>query len=259
MTLRLASRARRLWNYGAGLRKRFGLVAGTRLSYAMAQVDYRAAEGTPVPFRVPKWKTPVYLRAGTSDAEVFRQILLSGEFDFPLAARPLRILDGGANFGLASLVFHHRWPSAAIVGIELESGNFAAARRNCDPYPTIALRHAALWGESGSVAIANPGSDEHSFRASLDGQGSVRAYRIGELLDDLGWESVDLLKLDIEGAERHVLADSAAWLPRVRALLVELHDRFEPGCTAALHAALAGGDWDVRQRGEYTLATRRVG
>ncbi|MEP6591150.1 MAG: FkbM family methyltransferase [Gemmatimonadota bacterium] len=256
----VVEKARRFWHAGDGFRERFGLVAGTRLSWQYANAKYRGVPGTLVRVGLPESGRTVELRAGSSDAEVYQQLVLNRELDVDLSPPPARIIDGGANFGLASLLMAAHWPEARIVSVELERGNFELAQRNCAGVSAIDVRHAALWGSSGRVAIANPAADAHSFRAeSGTGATSVRAYRVGELLDELGWDTVDLVKLDIEGAERQVLGDGAAWLPRVRHLLVELHDRFEPGCSEALTAALAGGDWDVRQQGEYQLASRRNG
>ncbi|MES2125593.1 MAG: FkbM family methyltransferase [Gemmatimonadota bacterium] len=254
----LLGKARRFWRAGDAFRERFGLVRGTRMSWQYADASYRRAPGSLVPLAIPEMGRSVLLRAGSSDAEVFHQLIVKRELDFSLQPPPARIIDGGANFGLASVLFAQRWPGARIVGIELERSNFELAVRNCAGSDQIEIRHAALWGQSGIVSVANPEADAHSFRASFgEASGGVRAYRVGELLDELGWDRVDLVKLDIEGAERQVLADGAAWLPRVRHLLVELHDRFEPGCTEALSAALAGGGWDVRVQGEYQLASRR--
>jgi hypothetical protein len=53
----------------------------------------------------------------------------------------------------------------------------------------------------------------------------------------------DVIKLDVEGEEARLLADapSRAVLCSARCIALELHDRFEPGCTAALDAFLADG------------------
>ncbi|MES2304449.1 MAG: FkbM family methyltransferase [Gemmatimonadota bacterium] len=254
------AKARRMWRYGTQSRARFGVVEGTRVASSLADAEYRRPAGEVVPVRIPGWQVPVLLRARSSDIEVFRQLFIGGDLEFALAGTPARIVDGGANIGLASLIFAARWPDAQIVGVELEPANFALARRNCAHRPNIDLRNGALWGSSGSVAVVNPDADAHSFRAEMSaGATDIRAYRVGELLDTLGWDTVDLVKLDIEGAERVVLGDADAWLPRVHHLLVELHDRFEPGCTDAFEAAVKRDEWQVQRQGEYLLASRRRG
>lgn len=170
------------------------------------------------------------------------------------------MIDGGANIGLASVVFANRWPAAEILAVELDASNASLAQANLASYPGVKVIHAGLWKESTLLAVENPVDQAWAFRATTvtpHGTGSVPGVRIPDLLDGAGWPTVDIIKLDIEGAEIEVLGDSRGWLPRTRCLLVELHDRFRPGCQDALEAALAGGDWHVEPSGEYLVAWRR--
>ena len=48
-----------------------------------------------------------------------------------------------------------------------------------------------------------------------------------------GLRSIDLLKVDIEGAEHELFAQASdAWLSATRCIVVETHERFRPGVTA---------------------------
>jgi len=49
----------------------------------------------------------------------------------------------------------------------------------------------------------------------------------------------DLLKVDIEGSEKSMFEHCDAWIDRVRMIVVELHDRFMPGCQSAFESATA--------------------
>jgi FkbM family methyltransferase len=51
----------------------------------------------------------------------------------------------------------------------------------------------------------------------------VVALTMPKIMEDLHISHIDLLKMDIEGAEKAVLRDAAAWLPKVEFLVVELH------------------------------------
>jgi Methyltransferase FkbM domain len=53
---------------------------------------------------------------------------------------------------------------------------------------------------------------------------------------EAGLDSIDLLKVDIEGAEIEVF-DSCFLIAKVRVLAIELHDREPPGCTLAVKDA----------------------
>ena len=61
--------------------------------------------------------------------------------------------------------------------------------------------------------------------------------------------------MDIEGAEIGALRDSG-WLERVDTLMVELHDRFRPGCSEALDAAARGRGFVETRSGEYVVLSR---
>lgn len=245
----------RFWKHGRAFRAHYGMLAGTRLQRRLSAIRWRTPAPAIVDVTLPDWEAPIALRAGTSDADVLTQVVVHDELEITLEAPPRRILDGGCNIGIASRVFARHWPDAEIVGVELDAGNLAMAARNCAAFPRITLRRAALWDGPGLVRVSDPGDGAWSLRAEAGG-GDVPAIALGALFDELGWESVDLVKLDIEGAERRVLDDAPNWLPRVRHLLVELHDRFEPGCEAAFERALAGGAWSLRRSGEYLLASR---
>jgi FkbM family methyltransferase len=247
----------RFWRNSLPFRARFGQVAGLQLANNIADVSYRSPDGSVVPVKVPGWRDPLWMRTGTTDVDVFCQVVIGRELEFDIPA-PRRILDGGANIGIASRVFADRWPDAAVVAVEFEPANHAMLLRNCAAHPRIQARWAALWNECGQVSVAAGENGEWGFQvdSAKTGLADVSAITIEQLLDDLGWESVDLVKLDIEGAEREVLATASRWLPRVNHLVVELHERFAPGCVAAFEAAIDRRQWSVRPHGEYLVASR---
>ena len=58
-----------------------------------------------------------------------------------------------------------------------------------------------------------------------------------------GTESVDLLKIDIEGSELEVFnVASRSWLPKVKNICIELHG---DECRKALMTALDGSDYEI--------------
>jgi FkbM family methyltransferase len=227
----------------------------------MADASYRLAHGTEVPVSIPEWRAPLVIRAGTSDADVFRQVVVQRDLEIPLSFRPRRIVDAGANIGISARVFAERWPEARIVAIELEAANVALLARNSASYPQVTVRHGGLWHGRGWVGVRNPGADAWMFAAieqAADIPGAIPSFGVDDLLDDAGWDTVDLLKMDIEGGEIAVLNASARWIQRCRCIAVELHDRYAPGCREALERALDPGLWQVSRHGEYVVAERRV-
>ena len=226
----------------------------------MADAGYRQPPGTEVAVSIPEWRAPLVVRARGSDPEAFRQVVVNRELEFPVTPAPRTILDAGANIGISVRVFAERWPDARIVAIELEAENAALLRRNCAAYSKVAVREGGLWSGKGWLRLVDSAADAWAFSAAeqpYGGEGAIPSYGVADLLDDAGWDTVDLLKLDIEGAEIPVLRSADRWLHRCRRIVVELHDRFAPGCTEALHAALSGGEWTTRPHGEYMVAERK--
>jgi hypothetical protein len=58
---------------------------------------------------------------------------------------------------------------------------------------------------------------------SPSGERRARGLSVNSLLDSLGWDRVDFVKMDIEGAEREVLRRNTAWAHRVHSIKVEAH------------------------------------
>jgi FkbM family methyltransferase len=244
-------------------RDRFGLLGGTRLGLALRR-DYTLPPGTPFRAPTPTLPHPVWLRAGTSDAVVFQQILVWEELRFALPDPPRLIVDAGANIGLASVWFAHRHPGARVVALEPEPANFEMLRRNAAPYPNIEPRRQALWSRPGRLRITNPDAAAYGFQVGEEGtmppaadDGVVESVDVPMLLREAGADRIDLLKLDVEGAELEILRDGAdRWIDRVGTLAIELHDRFRPGCSEALERAIAGRGFTRERVGEYVVLRR---
>ena len=64
---------------------------------------------------------------------------------------------------------------------------------------------------------------------------------------------IDVLKIDIEGSELEVLKHSKAWIDDVKTIIIELHDRFQPGCTEALAIAIGGHTYRNSTTGESVV------
>ena len=237
-------------------RHRFGHIAGFRLWFHLRQ-HLRRSRGTWHEVQVPGFNHPVTLRAGTSDVLAFIQILIDGELDFPMDEEPATIVDAGANIGLASLYFAHRFPQAKIVALEVDQSNFELLVRNTKAYANITCLKNALWSKQAQLNILNPKDEPWAFRvgevASDDGT-SIPALGVDDLLTEFESGRIDLLKVDIEGAEKEVFQNGTAkWIHRIGVLAVELHDHIVPGASQSLNQALQGHNHQASTSGEYTI------
>jgi FkbM family methyltransferase len=234
----------------------FGTLKGA-LIYAGAKYGRRELR-----LDIPGLRGRLVLRGGTSDRHTFQKVFLEHEYDIDLGFQPRLIIDGGANVGYASVYFAHRFPNALILAVEPESDNFRLLISNTAAYPNIRCFNYALWPRRTSLIIENSSEHSDSFRVTESSEKTahaVPAMSIRDLMEQSGAESIDLLKLDVEGAEKELFEDEAAagWIARMQALIVELHDRFKPGCTDAVEHALGGHPFSRTERGESVLFLRK--
>lgn len=187
---------------------------------------------------VPGFDYSVSARPGTSDAAAFEQVF-GGAYALDLPVEPRLILDLGANVGYASVDLALRYPMARVVAVEPEPSNAALLRRNVAALGRVEVVEAAVWPRTEPVALEDPGKGKWGMRVRAGGSGVVRAVTIPELLANAGAERADLVKIDIEGSELDLFSAETGWLTQVGALVIELHDRFRPGCENAVERAVA--------------------
>jgi hypothetical protein len=80
------------------------------------------------------------------------------------------------------------------------------------------------------------------------------------LAAEQGLAGFDLVKLDIEGAEREILEhERGSWLKHCLVFIIELHDHMAPGAGVALiNAVQQWGPFRVRIGGEYLVFIRVI-
>lgn len=212
---------------------------------------------------VPGLRQPVYLRKNGTDHRTFYHVFLKGDYDVRLDASSVSVIvDGGANIGLSSLYFNRKFPGAHIIAVEPDNDNFEQLSKNVRGYSNITAIRGALWGSIADVHIANPNAAAWSFRVeeqSVKSTTSLGALTIAQIMNDYKIEYIDLLKLDVEGAEKNIFGpDCDAWLNKTRLIICELHDRFLPGCSSRFHDAVQRNGFDLIYCGENVIAEKVI-
>ena len=133
-----------------------------------------------------------------------------------------RVLDLGANYGMFSHAITKRI-GCKCVAVEPSPVPF----NGIPPSSLIQTIHAAVAGHNGTMGFrVDPENGLASALSTEDPNVEVRVTTLPQLLDELQWETVDLIKVDIEGSEIEMLeACSDHFLSdRVSQISIEFHD-----------------------------------
>jgi FkbM family methyltransferase len=172
------------------------------------------------------------------------------------------IIDAGANIGdsTARLLASH--PQAQIIALDADAENHVVLELNFKDEPRVRTLHRALWSSDTTLQLektwANVASRVHPD--AKPGSSAVPAVCVPTLMQEFGLDEIDILKLDIEGAEAEVFRTAdTAWLRRVRCFIIECCDGDDPGTTTAIFSALelAGVEVDCHIASECLVLVRR--
>ena len=207
-----------------------GMICAIKAHFTNSQVLFKV--------RRSDCKNPLFVRIPTTDLGVYKKVFIKKEYLFSTKGNPETIVDAGANIGLAALYFANRYPAARIIAIEPEESNFDLLVENTSLYPNIIPLKAALWHENARISLTDPGMGKWGFRTeavnidkstSLNFRESVTAITVDQLMKDYGLSKIDILKIDIEGAEKEVFSNTSKWITQVNSIIIELHDWMKQG------------------------------
>lgn len=165
---------------------------------------------------------------GPSFAASYHQIFERHVYIFESSRKEPRILDCGANIGLPILYWKSLFPTARITAFEPDPGAFSALQANVRRWhlDDVDLIPKAVWIDRAQYTFVRDKADAGRLIGSEDTPAidvreriTVETVRLRDLLV----EPVDLLKLDVEGAEVDILEDCADQLGLVDRIFVEYH------------------------------------
>lgn len=179
--------------------------------------------------------------------------------DFLASRRDPLIVDCGANIGYTALWYKRLYPQARIIAFEPDPKFAPMLRRNLvrNHAEDVKVLEAAAWTCDGTSAWTMHETDGSRLLAGSAAPTdatpgpTVATIDLARLLD--GLDDVDLLKIDIEGAEFVVVPHIAAQLARVRHVLVECH------LAAQADYRQLGAIIDVLSRAGFTVALNSYG
>jgi FkbM family methyltransferase len=184
---------------------------------------------------------------------LYREIFARQYYHFLASTPSPTILDCGANVGMASIYFKWLYPNAKIKAFEPDPTTFGLLQRNLNANRLdVESYNCALWDEDGEldfhVDAGDPGSLLMSVNASRSKATSIKvpSRKLSDFIDG----PVDFMKLDVEGAEHHVLNDliKSGKLKQIRQMAVEYHHGIgrQKSCLARFLQGLEGAGFEYQ-------------
>lgn len=205
----------------------------------------------------------VFIRPKATDFTIMQNVF-GGEYKFLLGKSgmyPNTILDAGSNVGMSSLLFSLFYPKAIVVAVEPQADNFDILLLNARRFGNIRAEKKGLWSRDTFLDVSAPdhNDDFHSGTLHLSAserqdafavrevsasESNVQAVSIESLLAQHQLQCFEMIKLDVEGAEKTLFdhhpngasgdPHGRDWLDGVKLLMAETHDRFVPGSSGAM-------------------------
>ena len=202
---------------------------------------------------------PIFLRNKTTDVPMFYYIFQAKEYDIKFSFKPKIIIDCGAHVGLGAVFFARKYPEAMIYAVEPEKSNFDLLVKNTESYPNVKCLNYGIWNKPTHLKIVDIGVGNWGYmteEVSTKDETRIEAISIDEIMSRFGIDKIDICKINIEGAEKEVFEKNyEKWVPKTKAIIIELHDRMRQGCTKSFLSAMANYEFSLSPHGSYLVCT----
>ncbi|SHI83105.1 FkbM family methyltransferase [Algibacter luteus] len=209
-----------------------------------------------IALNVKGYNNPIYLRANTSDFKIFKQIFLEEDhnidIDFPVKS----IIDAGSNCGYSVLYFAKKFENALIIAVEPDESNFNMIKKNTSAYNNVKGIHGGVWSKTSHLSIRNKKAGKWAFQVQevSEDEGEFKGYSINDIMKLYQLESIDFLKIDIEGSEKIVFTENYSdWLSKTKYGIVELHEMYSKGVTEFIDTKLKEHNFSTVKQGENLI------
>ncbi len=230
---------------------------GLSTTRALTRLGRSAPGGSAEPLRFRRLTHPFHIRPGTKDTSVAINNFVREEYGaFGELKDPKLLVDGGAYIGDTTAYFLSRFPKLRSLALEPMADSIEMARLNLAPYgERVELREAALTVDGTTVRMSGV---QTGARIGESGDIEVPSLSIPQILESTPEKHINILKLDIEGAEGPIFAQSPEiWLDWVELIIVETHG---PDITDTVLTALKANGWTaVRARNLYFCRKEQKG
>jgi FkbM family methyltransferase len=165
----------------------------------------------------------IFATDSASFTAMYKTIFIEKIYKFISDKKNPFIIDCGANIGLGTIYFKQLYPDAKVLAFEPDQKIFDLLQKNTSNarLTKITLINKGLWNKNGKVLFSSDGIDGGKVALNKSqGNSQIEVTRLKEYLQN---ETVDFLKMDIEGAETIVLKDCGDALLNVNLIFIEYH------------------------------------
>lgn len=210
----------------------------------------------------PDLPKAIYLRSDSSDYDLYREIFIRGEYDIDFMNNfsPEIIFDFGANIGLTSLFFHKKYPFSRIFAFEPDKSNYLMLTKNVEFYQQITSLNKGVWYEDTILSLIEDiskgkwGITTEPITNNSMSENVIPVISVNSIIQKFNIEKINLLKIDIEGAEKMLFTSNVEWLQKVELLFIECHDMMKKGASNIVFKALKKYDFHIFYKGENIVA-----
>lgn len=192
-----------------------------------------------------------------SDITVFYQVLLVQSYKIKINTEPKFILDCGANIGSSSVFFVNLFPLAQIIAVEPELENFKILVKNTVPHKNIILVNRCIWSHEERLNISY--SDLGLFVFTIKEidkyhEPAIKAVSIQQLMAKFQMDTIDILKVDIEGSEKELFKKNVDLrMPYVRLIIIKLRDGLRSGASKFFLNVVSKHDFYLKRNNENLI------
>ena len=177
---------------------------------------------------IPGYEHNIVFRPGTKDVGTIIQNLIREEYGkLKVDVSPKVVIDAGGYIGDVSIYYLNRYKNSKVYMLEPNPEAIKLARKNLKHYDgRIEIVEKALWKEDRSLKMNGVFTGAKLSEKDVDQNGiQIKCISMKSLIERYAIKKIDLLKMDIEGAEEAIITENANWLDNVKTLVVEYHGK----------------------------------
>lgn len=150
----------------------------------------------------------------------FKEIFVEKSYMFNSSSQTPVIYDCGANVGTSCIFFKEKFPGSKIKAFEPDPKVYKVLSENLKNYQGIEIINKAVWINNDEIEFSAEGADAGSIYGNKN-KIKIQSIRLKNLIESEN--EIDMLKIDIEGAESEVLKDCGNSLENVKNIFIEYH------------------------------------